>query len=222
MKLPFILFACVVNLTYGVETTQITLDGTTRLSCLIHVAKKAGKEKPPLLIFMPPGSGGQGEANMAYGSCEKFAEAAGIFAVVPVSADGAGFVGAKNDMIVKLVSAITKGYEVNESRIFLGGISRGGVAALEIAGGGNIKIKGAVIVPGVFYQPPAKVAGFKGLDVYLRIGQNDELKWATVFDSTKKVLSDAGAKLDAKLVAGGAHVFTVDWKEIEKWMKSIK
>lgn len=174
-----------------------------------------------MFIFIGHGAGGQDEAQYCFDGAKKFCEKQGLLLVTPISDDTKGFINEKNELVIKLVKSFICDNKVSPKNILIGGISNGGVAALQIASSGELPFCGALAIPGIFYAPLKRTTGFKGLHVYLRIGANDELKWSAEFDKTNQALIGYGAKVDGKLVEKGGYLFVINWEEVGKWKESI-
>jgi hypothetical protein len=75
---------------------------------------------------------------------------------------------------------------------------------------------------------PALVRDESGLNalrdmpVYLRIGGDDELGWASQYDSTVAAFERAGVVLDAELLYGEPHMFGLDWDGVAAWLETIR
>jgi len=203
------------------EQQEITIDGA-KVKCLVSSPPVKDKQKPGLFIFMGPGSGGVQESQMAFDAAKEFCAKYDLLLLTPISDDSQGFIDDKNAVVIRLAKSLIADGRVSPKNMLIGGMSRGGVAALQIAGAGDLPLDGVVAVPGIFYSPPKKTAGFKKLHVYLRIGVKDEKQWSGLLDQTRQSLQKWGAIVDSKLAEKGTHLFDVDWAEVAKWREAGK
>lgn len=114
--------------------------------------------------------------------------------------------------LVKLLENLKK--EHNAEGFIMLGLSNGGTGSIQAAESNQNLIIGVIAVPSS--AQPQELA--KGLPVYFRLGENDQLGWAKSFDKIKSALESSGAEVDAEIVKNGAHIFDLNWKEIEAWL----
>jgi predicted esterase len=101
------------------------------------------------------------------------------------------------------------------------GVSTGGSSALEIASRNPQNYLGVVAVPGRI-KSSEPIPFLQGLPVFLRIAERDYFRWQKDLPDMAQFLTNAGAKVDAALVAGGRHTFTINWQELDPWLDSLK
>ncbi|MGE4159389.1 MAG: alpha/beta hydrolase family protein [Planctomycetota bacterium] len=205
------------------QEQEIDLDGQ-KIRCL--VAEPSGKSdkkaKPALFVFIGGGPGREMQAKAAFDLAKGFAKKNNLYLLTPISEDDGAFLEGKNSLVIKVIQKLIADGKVSPTTVVIGGMSNGGVASLQIAGSGEVPVKGVVAVPGVVTQNMTKKDGWMKTPVYLRIGEQDELGWAKGLEPSKNVLANAGAITDAALVKGGPHIFPIAWDEVEKWMKDNK
>jgi dienelactone hydrolase len=78
-----------------------------------------------------------------------------------------------------------------------------------------------VAVPGIVREG-AEVGDLKELPVFIRIGEDDYLRWDEQLPRIAEALSEAGARVDAKLEPGASHVFTINWDELQPWLDTLR
>lgn len=117
-----------------------------------------------------------------------------------------------------VLSGIKKRYG-NRDFVFLG-MSNGGLTIMQAIEDNRSASRILALIP----TPTSYVArkNLKGLPVMFRMGANDELGWADMFDDLKKQLERGGAKLDAKLLPNEGHIPPVDFQEISTWLRGHK
>lgn len=142
----------------------------------------------------------------------------GWIVAVPVSPNGKSFFGDGADQVVLVMDQLVKDPDVLHRRILLAGISNGGIAALQVAGLVPHRVSGVIAVPGTLH-PYVSVRDLRGLPIYLRVGADDHLNWASSFDGTVRKLQRAGVGLDAELVDGVGHAVPINWSEIDAWIE---
>lgn len=217
------LFALLVLLPVSVlAQTEFRLpDGTAIDAYLAFPAGDAGGNGGPFPLALVMG-GGAGDGRIARSTFEglgrEFA-AHGWAVAVPVSPNGRSFWEGNADKVRQLIGMLKERDEVAEGRALLAGISNGGISALEIASRHPEEYLGVVAVPALASND--SVRALKDFPVYLRIGSEDQLGWASRYDSTVKAMEEAGAKLDAQLVEGAPHRVPVDWSSLEPWLEGL-
>jgi hypothetical protein len=77
-----------------------------------------------------------------------------------------------------------------------------------------------VAVPGMV-KDLSLIGDMRGLPVYLRIAENDLFRWDQHMPSMVDALIAASARVDAKLVSEGRHVFRLNWGELQPWLESL-
>jgi predicted esterase len=68
----------------------------------------------------------------------------------------------------------------------------------------------------------ANLEALSGMPVYLRIGGEDQLGWASQFDESVERLKEFGTVLDAEILDGAPHMFDMDWERLEPWLETVK
>ena len=121
---------------------------------------------------------------------------------VPVSPNDDGFFGASGERIPEVIASLQKSSAIQPGKTLLVGVSNGGSSALELASQHPENYLGVVAVPGII-KDEDKIGHFDGLPVYVRIGENDFLRWNKELPTLIRQLTDAGAKVNE---IGRAHV----------------
>ena len=76
-------------------------------------------------------------------------------------------------------------------------------------------------MPGII-KDVETIGDFHDLPVFVRIGENDFLGWNRLLPQLEQQLSEAGARVDAKLEPGANHVFPIDWDELQPWLDKVR
>lgn len=171
----------------------------------------------PLVVFMGGGSGDRGISYDAYRFYARDLASLGWVVAVPVSPDNRSFRGGNVAKVLALVDHLQARPEVRPGRVLVGGISAGGMSALEIANRHPTRVAGVLAVPAIVREA-AQVNQLAGMPVFLRIGGDDELGWAGRFTETMTLLTDAGAVVDGDIYYGEPHMFGIDWTALQPWM----
>ena len=100
-------------------------------------------------------------------------------------------------------------------------MSNGGSSALQIASHDPQDYYGVVAVPGII-KDVGTIGNFQDLPVFVRIGENDFLGWNRQLPQLEQQLSEAGARVNAKLELGANHVFPINWDELQPWLDSVR
>ena len=201
-------------------TNQVTLANGKQMTVLADGPDRETNGNWRLCVILPGGGGTSDSAVYAMSSMGPELVRRGWSVVTPISPDGEPFFGANGRLIPPLVDVLEKRAGVDGGNVLLAGLSNGGIGAIEIASLTPGRFMGAVAMPGL---PSSRmsVQGLKGLHVFLRIGSEDELKWAQHYDAAVRDLTRAGTRLDARLVPGAHHEVPIDWKELDAWLGTI-
>lgn len=196
-----------------------TLPDGSRLQAFLALPE-AGQPALPLAIVM---GGGAGDNRIASGTFESLGRefaARGWAVATPVSPNGQSFFGGNGDKVRQLIGLLKARDGVADGPALLAGISNGGISALEIASAAPGEYLGVVAVPALAND--SSVRNLRDFPVFLRIGSEDQLGWASRYESTVRALEKAGARVDARLVEGGGHRVPVDWDNLEAWLAALR
>jgi predicted esterase len=199
------------------DSWKVSLPKGKKLTVITETPQGTAKDGWRLCLLMPPGPGTKQMADAAMASIGRDFLKRKWAVAIPVSPDKRPFFGKNAALIPDLIKALLKDKSIKEGKVLIAGISNGGIAAIDIASRNTDLFLGIIAVPGLLIRT-TKVKNLKDMPVYLRIGAKDELRWAQSYPSTKEALEKAGAKLDAKLLPGAAHVFEINWKDLDKWL----
>lgn len=139
---------------------------------------------------------------------------------VPIAPDSTGFGGENAHLLPEITSQLQALHGQNSSKPLLIGISSGGTTAMEIALRYPTSYSGVVAAPGLVQSE--NLQALQGLPVYLRIGEKDDFRWNRQLHTMAGKLRDAGAEVDAAIVADAKHIFQLDWNSLENWLNSLK
>jgi len=173
----------------------------------------------PLTVLMSAGRANEYVARAQFWLGYELAQRGWTIAV-PVSPDSRSFVGRNGELIPELIEKLQAHNNIRSGKVLLVGVSNGGTAALEIAARHPQRYYGVVAVPGNI-RNELPLPELDGLPVYLRIGENDRLRWDQRLQEITRRLQDAGAQVDARLVDGARHVFPLDWDELQPWLERL-
>jgi len=123
--------------------------------------------------------------------------------------------------IPRLLDALQEDSRSQQSQTLLAGISNGGMSALEVASAMPSRYSGIVAVPALVPQG-LNVDALKGMPIYLRIGDQDELTWMNRLDETANKLREGGAIVDADLVFMSPHMFSMEWETLDPWLEELQ
>ena len=201
---------------------RIELADGSVLNVFVIVPTESSALASPLVVLM---GGGPGNLSITQDTANwlgsGFAQRGWIVAV-PISPNNRSFRGGENNQKIELlINALQTRANVDKGKALLAGVSNGGMSALEIASRNTSKYYGVVAVPALF-RGATKGRSLEGLSVYLRIGSQDQLGWADQFEETAKNLEDAGALVDAELLAGAPHMFRMDWSTLTPWLEKLR
>jgi predicted esterase len=197
---------------------RITLADGSVLNVFMVQPAETTDQPSPLLILMGGGPGNASisrDTSMWLGS--GFSERGWVVAV-PISPNNRAFRGEENnEKVLQLIDELQKRESIAVGKVLLGGVSNGGMSALEIARRNPGKYMGVLAVPAlatsVFDNRP-----LDGFPIYLRIGGVDQLGWADQFGDTVDTLTEAGVVLDAAILDSAPHMFRMEWDSLDVWL----
>lgn len=198
------------------QRTEVSLADGSTLGVYLLTPDKAPAD---LVILMPGGSGEEALArDLSYWLGEEMQQR-GWAVAIPVSPNQRSFRGENNALIPLLIDALQDGTRIQRGRTLLAGISNGGMSALEIASTDPERYRGVMAVPAIVPRG-MNVQALKGMPIYLRIGDQDEMSWFARLPETEKALQEAGAEVDAGLVFMSPHMFQMEWETLDPWLNT--
>jgi len=197
----------------------IELDDGSSMKVFVFNALDGSEGPWPLCVLMPGGAANEYVARAQFWLGHELA-ARGWAIAVPVSPDSRSFFGRNGEMIPEVISKVQQDSNIREGKSLLVGVSNGGSSALEIAARNPALYHGVVAVPGVIREGQT-LNSMDGLHVYIRIGENDMLRWNNQLTQLEEKLLEAGAIVDAALVPDARHVFRLNWDELQPWIDAL-
>lgn len=202
----------------GFAQTTFDLPDGSRFQAYVAVPDDA--DGPARLAIVM--GGGAGNGRIASGTFDSLGKAFvdhGWAVATPVSPNGQSFWGDNADKVRQLIAQLKQREDIADGKVVLAGISNGGISSLEIASRHPDEYLGVVGVPAIAND--SSVRALAGFPVFLRIGSEDQLGWASRYDTTVRALEKAGARVNAKLVAGSGHRVEVDWDNLDAWLDAL-
>jgi len=199
---------------------QIVLDDGSTVKVFVFYPKADGEGPWPLSVLMSGGAANEYIVRAQFWLGHELASRGWVIAV-PVAPQAGGFAGRNGERIPQIIRQLQQLPAIEVGKTLLVGVSDGGTSALEIAGRSPGNYYGVVAVPGIL-RDGSNVGDFTGLPVFLRIGQNDYLRWDKQLSDTRDRLDAAGAIVDARLQPGASHVFPLNWDELQPWLDSLR
>ncbi|MES3007580.1 MAG: dienelactone hydrolase family protein [Pseudomonadota bacterium] len=197
----------------------VTLEDGSTVKVFLFYPENDGEGPWPLTVLMSGGTANEYIVRAQFWLGYELASRGWVIAF-PVSPDDNSFFGTNGEKIPKVIEHLQKLPAIEDGKSLLVGVSNGGSSALEIASRNPEKYYGVVAVPGII-KDHSSIGDFDNLPIFLRIGENDFLRWNRQLPKLEKELTEAGARVDAKLVPDGSHVFTIDWDELQPWLDSL-
>lgn len=198
---------------------EVTLDDGSTVKVFLFLPENSGDGPWPLCVLMPGGDGNEYVARAQFWLGRELSEHGWMIAV-PVSPNNAPFTGNNGQKIPKVISKLQLENDILPGKALLVGVSTGGSSALELAAQHPEQYQGVVAVPGML-RDPGIIGDMGGLPVYLRIGAEDMFRWHKQMPALVSALENGNARVDARLVENGNHIFRLDWKELEPWLNSL-
>ncbi len=202
------------------ERVEVTLPDASTLAVYRLLPPTAPAGGAPLVILMPGGSGDESLARDLHFWLGEELKDRGWAVAVPVSPNGRSFRGSNNTLIPQLITVLQEDERIADGRTLLAGISNGGMSALEIASRAPEDYLGVMAVPALVPER-LDTSRLKGMSIYLRIGDQDELSWMNRFEETRTALEQAGAIVDAGLVFMAPHMFSMEWESLDPWLQTV-
>lgn len=193
-------------------------DGST-MKVFVFDARDGSEPPWPLCILMPGGSASEYIARAQFWLGYELA-GRGWTIAVPVSPDATSFFGRNGEQISEVADHLQALPQVREGKSLLVGVSNGGSSAIEVAARDPERYYGVVAVPGIIRENGI-IRDMQGLPVYIRIGENDLLRWDRRLPEVTEQLTAAGARVNAKLVPNANHVFPLNWDELQPWLDAL-
>jgi len=203
----------------GFTQTSYDLPDGTRMQAYLAIPEGLDGQAPLAIVM----GGGAGDGRIASGTFESLGQEfvdRGWAVATPVSPNGQSFFAENGEKVRQLITLLKAREGIADGPVLLSGISNGGISSLQIASSHPDEYLGVVAVPAIANN--TTVSNLTDFPVYLRIGSEDQLGWASRFDSTVRTLEDAGATVNALLVEGGGHRVPIDWDNLEQWLGSVK
>lgn len=202
------------------ERIEVSLSNGSKLGVYLLLPTASEQAAAPLVVLMPGGSGEEVLArDLQYWLGEELQQRGWVVAI-PVSPNLRSFRGDNNALIPLLIDALQTDSRISSTRALLAGISNGGMSALEIATKDPARYRGIVAVPALVPQG-MNAGALKGMPIYLRIGDQDEMSWMNRLKETAETLRQAGAQVDAGLVFMAPHMFQMEWETLDPWLDAL-
>lgn len=202
-------------------TEQIlTLEDGSTLKVFLFYPKNMGEGPWPLCVLMSGGTANEYIARAQFWLGDELANRGWVIAV-PVSPDANSFFGKNGEKIPLVIDQLQQFNAIEQGKSLLVGVSNGGSSAIEIASRNPDKYYGVVAVPGII-KDKSVIGDLEGLPMYIRIGENDYLRWNLQLPSMVRLLEGAGARVNAELVPNESHVVALDWADLQPWLDSIR
>ena len=199
---------------------EVVLDDGSTVKVFLFVPENSGKGPWPLCVLMSGGSGNEYVARAQFWLGRELSEHGWMIAV-PVSPNSEPFTGENGKKIPKVINNLQQENDILPGKALLVGVSTGGSSALELAAQDPEQYQGVVAVPGML-KDPGIIGEMGGLPVYLRIGEDDMFRWDDQMPALVRALEAGNARVDARLIEDGKHIFRLDWNELEPWLESIR
>lgn len=197
-----------------------TLDLGDGLSVrVLYFEPENSSSPPPLAILFAGGLNNEFMARAQFWLGREMVTRGWAIAV-PISDQGRKFFIQNSSLIPEIVEQLEDIYQIKDQEPLLLGISSGGSAALAVAAQEPDSYLGVIATPGRLLEE-IRFEDLEELPIYLRVGEQDDFRWNRKLDDSAALLERAGAKVDAALVPGAHHIFTLDWDEIERWLDKV-
>ena len=162
----------------------------------------------PVLLALPPGTQARDMVETTLDSVWAVeAKSRGWIVVSPIAPDGVMFIDDSARFIPELLNRIDADYKPEGGKVYLAGISNGGISAFRAAVDNPARIHAIVVLPG-FPHPIEvvnKLSTIKDIPLAMFVGENDEW-WVSRMQQAKAMLDGMGAKATLTVVPGEWHI----------------
>ena len=203
--------------TAAAENTLVLGDGLSVR--VLYFEPENATAPPPLAILLSGGLNNEFMARAQFWLGKEMVNR-GWAIVVPMTDQGRNFFTEHSSLMSGIVAQLHERYAIKDQKPLIMGISSGGSAALAIAAQNPRDYLGVIATPGRLLEE-YQLGELEGLPIFLRVGEKDDFRWNRKLAESESLLTDKGARVDAALVAGAHHIFTLNWDEIERWLETI-
>jgi len=199
---------------------EVVLDDGSKVKVFLFVPENSGEGPWPLCVLMPAGAANEYVARAQFWLGRELSEQGWMIAV-PVSPNNEPFTGENGQRIPKVIANLHQEADIQPGKVLLVGVSTGGSSALELAAQHPDQYQGVVAVPGML-KDLSLIKDMQDLPVYIRIGDDDMFRWDNQMPALVKALEDGNARVNARVIPGGKHIFRMDWEELEPWLDTLR
>lgn len=203
-----------------VRETLVELQDGGTVKVFIFEPDNHGEGPWPLSILMTGGGGNEYVARAQFWLGQELANQGWLIAV-PVSPTTSYFTGEGSHRIPEVIRRLQTHDSIHGQKALLVGVSTGGSSALELAARQPDLYYGVVAAPGML-KDLSVIGDMKQLPVYLRIGERDSFRWDRSMPALVHSLEAAGARVNARLVPNGQHIFRMNWDHLRPWLDSLR
>lgn len=199
--------------------TIINLDDGSSVKVFLFEPDNHGTGPWPLSILMAGGGGNEYVARAQFWLGQELANQGWLIAV-PVSTGNLTFTGSGGHRIPEVIRHLQVHDRIRGNKALLMGVSTGGSTALELAAEQPDLYYGVVATPGML-KDLSLIGNMNQLPVYLRIGEQDSFRWNRSMPALVDALEAAGARVNARLVDNGKHIFRMNWDDLRPWLDAL-
>jgi dienelactone hydrolase len=200
--------------------TIVQLDDGSSIKVFLFEPENHGDGPWPLAVLMSGGTGNEYVARSQFWLGRELA-LHGWMIAVPVSPTNTPFTGENGRKLPTVIQRLQEHENIVAGKVLLVGVSTGGSSALELAAQNPDQYYGVIAVPGML-KNRSLIGDMRGLPVYLRIGEDDAFRWNRELPGLVTALEAGGARVNARLIPRGKHIFRLDWAELEPWIESVR
>ncbi len=176
-------------------------------------------ESPPLVMHVASGSNNEFAVRAGFWLGRELVER-GWAVAVPVSPEGRMYFVDNPHFFQEIIDSLRAQHDLHNSKVVISGISNGGSAALAIAAQQPDLYAGIIAAPGRIWDEE-KFTAMEGIKIYLRIGERDTYRWNNRLEGMTATLTAAGAEVDAAIVPGAKHIFSMEWESLQSWLDQL-
>lgn len=182
--------------------SQLQLSHNMAVSAYIHL-DRARFNSQKVLLALAPGHQDQASVRDGIGRwAEKF-KAEGWTIISPVAPMHRLFSGRGMGLLPMILDGVAKQYEVKLDKVFVFGVSNGGIAALEVAAHYPALFHSVTVMPGLLHSQHL-LKNLTGLPVNIIVGEKDGF-WTERGQGLVRDLNKNGGDAELSLIKGADH-----------------
>ncbi len=182
--------------------TTLILSSGAQIETYLHVSENRSAPWRVLLAF-PPGSQDQSMVRAGLQNWLSQLKSSGWTVISPAAKDRQLFVGDRLQIVPELLNTVRERHGLNFDKVFLFGVSNGGISALESAAQYPDLFHSVTVAPGLL-RSSGLIGRLSNLPVNVIVGEHDG-RWTEGGTELVRQLNAQGGNADLMVVPGAGH-----------------